>query len=153
LVGCGSSGPDTHPVTGKVTIDGVAAKGCTIDFHPLETGNQMASGVIADDGSYTLLTGVSGTPGAMVGKYKVVVKAVSEDTGTGEEGSEPAYMASGEDPTEAPASQESDVVPKEYTDVSTTPLEKEVTSGSNTIDIPITSGASADSAGASTDSE
>lgn len=154
LVGCGSSGPATQDVTGKVTIDGQAApKGCTINFHPLDTGNQMASGEVGDDGSYTLFTGVSGTPGAMVGKYKVVVLPPVEDAASGE--SEPGYMSAKDgEGGPPPINQESDVVPKAYTDVSTTPEQVEVTSGSKTINIQIKSGESWDSdPGAAKDAE
>ena len=142
IVGCGPTGPKTHPVTGKVTIDGQPAKNCTINFQPVDSANQVASGLIEDDGSYTLYTGTTGTPGAMAGKYKVVLVPTAEDTAMGEGAPEPAYMSAGADPTADPTTQESDVVPKEYTNATTTPKEVEVTSGTNTIDITIESGAS-----------
>ncbi|MBC8870242.1 MAG: hypothetical protein H8E44_12535 [Planctomycetes bacterium] len=144
IVGCGTSGPKTHPVTGKVTIDDQPAKNCTITFHPVDSANQVASGQVEDDGSYTLYTGTSGTPGAMAGKYKVVVVANEADMGTGED-AEPDYMSAGTDPTTDPTTQDSGLVPNEYTNATTTPKEVEVTAGSNTIDIPIKSGASGES--------
>jgi len=140
LVGCGPSGPETCPVSGKVTVDGQAVKNCTINFQPVDSANQVASGQIADDGTYTLFTGVSGTPGAMVGKYKVVLTPQMAAAGDGED---PAYMSSGEDPTKAPAPQNLSAVPQEYIYVTTTPKEVEVTSGSNTINIAIEYDASA----------
>jgi hypothetical protein len=111
-----------------------------ITFQPVDSTNQVASGQIADDGTYTLFTGVTGTPGAMAGKYKVVLTPQMAPVGEGED---PAYMKSGTDPTKDPALQKSDVVPQEYTNVATTPKEVEVTSGDNTINIEIQSGASA----------
>jgi hypothetical protein len=140
LVGCGPGGPKTNPVTGKVTVDGQAVKNCMITFQPVDSANQVASGQIADDGTYTLRTGVTGTPGAMAGKYKVVLTPQMAPV---VEGEDPAYMKSGTDPTKDPALQKSDVVPQEYTNVATTPKEVEVTSGDNTINIEIQSGASA----------
>lgn len=139
LVGCGPSGPETCPVSGKVTVDGQAVKNCTITFQPVDSANQVASGQIGDDGTYTLFTGVTGTPGAMTGTYKVVL---TPQMAAVREGEDPAYMSSGGDPTKAPAGQ-SDVVPQEYTNATTTPKEVEVTSGSNTINIEIQSGAPA----------
>lgn len=134
LVGCGSGGPKTNSVSGKVTVDGQAVKNCTITFQPVDSANQVASGQIGDDGTYTLFTGVTGTPGAMAGKYKVVLTPQMAPAGEGED---PAYMSSGKDPTQDPALQKSDVVPQEYTNVTTTPKEVEVTSGDNTINIEI----------------
>jgi len=151
-VGCGPSGLKTSPVTGKVTIDGQPAVNCRIDFQPIHEANQVASGQIAEDGSYTLLTGVSGTPGAMVGKYKVVLVPMGGDMAMGDE--EPDYMSGSADPTAGPESEEPGMVPKEYMSAETTPKEVEVTSGANTINIDIQSAASADSdSSASTESD
>ena len=137
VVGCGSSGPKTVTVTGKVTIDGQPAANCRIDFHPIDDANQAASGQIGEDGSYTLSTGVTGTPGAMPGKYKVVLVP---DTGA-----DMSYMETGEDPTTAAPETDLGAVPEEYTSASTTPKEVEVTAGANTINIEIQSDTSADS--------
>ena len=81
VVGCGQRGPDTHPVTGKVTIAGVPASGVQITFHAIDPAQQSASGTVASDGTYTLLTGVSGTAGAMVGTYKVTLSESDVDAG------------------------------------------------------------------------
>ena len=130
LVGCGPSGPDTVEVTGKVTIDGQPPTDCRIEFHPVDSANQVASGQIAEDGSYTLSTGVTGTPGAMVGTYKVVL---IQNTGA-----DMSYMETGDDPTlAAPSTGGDGAVPEEYTNAATTPKEVEVTPGANTINIEI----------------
>lgn len=90
----------------------------------------MASGQIGADGSYTLTTGVSGTAGAMVGKYKVVL---IQDTGA-----DMSYMETGDDPTTAaPPTGGDGTVPAEYANATTTPKEVEVTAGANTINIEI----------------
>ncbi|MBC8871426.1 MAG: hypothetical protein H8E44_18540 [Planctomycetes bacterium] len=134
IAGCGSSGPKTIPVSGKVTIGGKPAKGCRIDFHPIDKSNQVASGQVGNDGSYKLYTGITGTPGAMAGKYKVVLVP---DTG-----GDISYMESGSDADPELPIAKSDVIPKQYTDASTTPKEVEVTSGTKNIDIDIPSSAS-----------
>jgi hypothetical protein len=125
VVGCGPSGPKTHSVTGKVTIDGEPAANVRITFQPVDEANQAASGTVESDGSYTLYTGVSGTPGAMAGKYKVVL--------TPDMGADTSYMDSGG--TAPPDT--SGEVPEEYRDPTTTPKEVEVTAGQNSIDIEI----------------
>jgi hypothetical protein len=125
--GCGSSGPTTHPVVGKVTIGGQPATDLRVDFYPVEPANQMASGTVGPDGSYTLFTGGIGKQGAMAGKYKVVLASTAATTDT-------SYMDSG---SSGPPAPKEDAVPKEYTDAATTPKEVEVTAGSNTIDIQI----------------
>jgi len=145
LAGCGSSGPKTYPVTGKVTAGGKPVKNCAIHFQPVDSikqfgsDSQIASGQIADDGTYTLYTGTTGTRGAMAGKYKVVLQPTA--------GAGTAQIRKGE---REPAAVESNLVPKEYTDALTTPKEVEVTTGSNTINIEILSDAPADSGGGGT---
>lgn len=145
IAGCGSSGPKTYPVSGKVTIGGKPASNCRIDFHPVDTSNQVASGHVGNDGSYTLYTGTTGTPGAMAGKYKVVLVPDS--------GGDTSYMESNSDAGERPPIAKSDVIPKEYTDASTTPKEVEVTSGTRNLDIDIPSSASGAEAKTNSDSD
>jgi hypothetical protein len=125
LVGCGASGPTTYPVSGKVTIDGEPAKEVRVDFYPVDSTNQMASGQVSENGTYTLFTGQIGKEGAMAGKYKVVLAPLTTDT---------SYMDSGTDPTTQP---QEGAVPEEYTKESTTPKEVEVKPGPNSIDIEI----------------
>ncbi len=128
VVGCGSSGPKTVNVTGKVTVKGEPLTNCKIDFQPVDPACQAASGQIGADGTYTLYTGATGTPGAMVGKYKVVLRPdTSSDT---------SYMDSGTGPPATPDAGASKV-PAEYMDVTTTPKEVEVTAGDNTINIEL----------------
>jgi hypothetical protein len=138
LVGCGPGGPATHEVTGKVTIGGEPAKDLSITFSPVSPDGQVASGSVGADGTYTLYTGAQGTPGAVAGKYKVVLTE-AQAGGSGAATSEeemPDYMQSGEDPTKAEP-EESGGVPSEYTSAETTPKEVEVKAGPNTIDIEI----------------
>lgn len=125
LAGCGGpAGPETYPVTGKVTIDGKPADGLSITFNPVETGKDAAGGNVGADGTYTLYTGVEGKEGAQPGKYKVTLSDPSDTS----------YMQSGGgDPTKIQGGR----VPVEYKNSSTTPKEVEVTAGPNTINIEI----------------
>jgi hypothetical protein len=126
LSGCTEAGPETYPVTGKVTIGGEPASGLKIMFNPLEAGKEPAGGDIGADGSYTLYTGVEGKEGAPPGKYKITLSDPGDQS----------YMdpsAGGGDPTKA----EGGKVPKEYKTAAESPKEVEVTAGPNTINIEI----------------
>ena len=46
LVGCGTSGPATYPVTGKITIKGQPPKDIRLTFSPVDPKGEAASGVI-----------------------------------------------------------------------------------------------------------
>lgn len=68
LAGCGAT---TWPVTGTVVFpDGEPVRSGVVEFAPAE-GGPAARGPIAADGSFALATG--GRPGALAGKYRVVV--------------------------------------------------------------------------------
>ena len=125
LVGCPSSGPNTSPVTGKVTIKGQPATGVRITFAPVEQANQTATGAVAADGTYSLFSGNEGKPGAMAGKYKVVLMG-------GAAPAEAMYQSG-----KAPPPVQEGPVPKEWASPLTTPKEVEVKAGPNTIDIDI----------------
>ncbi|MBW3599543.1 MAG: hypothetical protein KY475_20005 [Planctomycetes bacterium] len=126
LSGCNEeSGPETHPVTGQVTIDGKPAEGLQITFNPVEAGKEPASGNVGPDGSYTLYTGVAGKPGAPPGKYKITLSDPADTSYMEAEG--------GGDPTKVTTGR----VPEEYKSVETSPKEVEVTAGTNTINIEI----------------
>ncbi len=136
LLGCGEAEFDTGKVTGKITIGGKAAAGILVTFSPVDSevpNVQVASGRTADDGTYSLLSGVQGIEGAVPGKYKVVVTDDSDAAGED-------YM-SGEGGQGDIASQEPDtgtgMVPAEYTSVETTPKEVEVVLGKNTFNLDL----------------
>jgi len=125
-VGCGDGGPATAPVTGKLTIGGQPAKDVTVNFNPVDPKGEVASGVVTN-GTYTLATGSSGKPGAIVGSYKITLTpnaAMSED----------AYSR----PVDGSAPAAPKVAfPAEFLDPAKTTLTKEVKAGPNTIDIEI----------------
>ena len=76
LLGCGKS---VHPVHGTVTFEGKPlASGGTITFLPLtEQTGKVASGMIAEDGTYRLTTNRPGD-GSTPGEYRVVIMQSTE---------------------------------------------------------------------------
>jgi hypothetical protein len=70
---CGS-GPKLHPVTGKVFAGDRPAEGANVVLHPVNASadSPRPSGIVADDGAFTLHTHPHG-PGAPPGEYVVVV--------------------------------------------------------------------------------
>jgi hypothetical protein len=129
LAGCNSdTGPATVSVKGTLTIDGQPANDVTITFVPTDSSLPTASGPVSN-GSFELFSGVQGKAGAVPGKYKVVLAQAASADET------PDYMASGGDPTLAPAQELP--FPEIYKDASTSDKEVEVTSGDNDIKIDI----------------
>lgn len=129
VVGCQPSA-GTVPVKGKVTVKGAPAPdGTLVTFSPVGTGGETASGRV-QSGQYELFSGNRGDVGAKPGKYKVSLTAGASM----QQGDYSKTTTSTN--TKAPTVGNGDI-PKEYTSAETTTLEKEVTSGSNTIDIEI----------------
>jgi hypothetical protein len=62
-----------HPVRGKVVVGDKPAAGAVVMFHPEggDLNDVPATGVAADDGTFTLATGDK--PGARAGKYVITV--------------------------------------------------------------------------------
>lgn len=130
LMGCepANQNPPTSPVTGKVTYQGEAVEGATIQLVPSDPAGKGANAISEADGTFALSTFEPGD-GAMAGKYKVTVrKLVSVEQGVqkdGEHVGEPAFV-------------NKDMLPKKYRSLGSTPLEFEVTAtGENTFDIDI----------------
>ena len=84
IAGCGASGVKTHPVAGKIAIQGAEVKplaGHTVEI-ALDTNPELrASGQIRDDGSFELETLHSGTilKGAVAGTYKARIVLSDDD--------------------------------------------------------------------------
>ena len=75
LSGCGK-GPKVVPVAGKVVHNGKGVCPGSVQFQPVEGGGgQLASGLLQEDGSFTLRTLHDQRPleGAVPGKYKVTL--------------------------------------------------------------------------------
>lgn len=126
-VGCSPSVP-VQPVSGTVTLAGKPVPEKTrVNFHPVDTTGQPASGLVDATGKYTLYTGSEGHEGALVGKYKVYVTPDSEATD---------YMEGGGTPSGVPGMSYGPF-PAEWCQPAKTPKEVEVVSGDNQINIEI----------------
>lgn len=128
--GCKPAGPDVHPVTGKLTIDGQPAQNVQIALYPAGGSGQMATGRVDAGGGFSLVTGNKGAKGAMVGKYKVVLTPIEESSME----ADAARYASGKGKPPTPPKAE---FPKEYLSAESSPKEVEVKPGPNTIDIAL----------------
>jgi hypothetical protein len=92
----------------------------------------MASGPV-QNGSFKLFTGTQGTPGAIPGKYKVVLVAAAGAAPTASMYQQAAAGASRSSPAPTAALP----FPDKYKDAATSDEEVEITSGSNTLKIEI----------------
>lgn len=111
LTGCGNSGPEIAPVTGRVTLDGKAFEGARVYFYPSQGGRQ-SQGATDEEGRYELYYTFD-EPGAVVGEHKVTISTL-DDSGLGTEKIPLKYNTEGD-------------------------LTKEVTSGDNEIDLELVS--------------
>ena len=122
--GCPGSSGNVGWVDGVVTLDGDPVAGATVRFYP-ETG-RGSSGKTDTNGYYELRYTRS-EMGAIIGKHKVTITTEAATTGSYEQ----------EEKKEARARVAS--IPKKYRDREKTELVKTVESGSNTIDLELTS--------------
>lgn len=118
LAGCGSS--TSAEVSGLVTVDGKALETGTVTF-TTQDGSVQAAGQIGTDGRYTVAGGEQGLP---PGEYVATVNAaVVVESESGEAEAAPKLL-----------------VPIKYSDASTSDLKFTLKAGSQTIDLPLTSG-------------
>lgn len=138
LSGCGGSktkGPQTVPVKGTLKVGGAPAADVQITLSPIDEGLQAASGNTGPNGEFALTTGQTGTPGAMVGKYKVVLRSLA--------GTDADYMNQTEDNSEEAADGGSATpsgggkIPKKYENQKTSDKEVEITGKTNDLVIEI----------------
>jgi len=76
LAGCGTNGPELHPVKGTVLVNKKAAAHATVVLHPVNPTTPDAPkprGKVNADGSFTLTTHTEGD-GAPAGDYRVTVE-------------------------------------------------------------------------------
>jgi len=116
LSGCGRR-TNLGTVEGTVTLDGKPLTSAVVSFHPVRGGRQ-SYGQTDASGHYKLRYSAK-EMGAVIGKYKVTLT-----TATGE-GANARFQV--------------DKVPPQYRLGASTKLEKEVSSGANTIDLSLTS--------------
>ena len=122
VVGCSHSSFDSQ-VSGRVTLDGKTIGPGVVVFAATESGKgNPARGTIQPNGGYTLTT--ANASGLNSGKYKVSVSVIDE-------------------PPPPPGVRNmtlgKQLVPEKFTDVNSSGLQFEVTPGSNTINIELTS--------------
>jgi hypothetical protein len=77
---CGGGGPKLHPVKGSVLYQDKPAAGATVVFQPVNSTPEspMPSGVVGEDGTFTLKTHPHGD-GAPSGEYVVLVTLFPPD--------------------------------------------------------------------------
>lgn len=117
-IGCGSSGPATGEVTGKVTIDGQPIEGASIEFIPAD--GRPSTGVTDASGAYELMF-TNDAKGALLGSHQV--RITTARAGDGGEGVGPTLEARDE------------LLPAKYHDESE--LTAEVVAGKNTFDFDL----------------
>lgn len=89
LIGCG--GPyKTASVSGRVTADGKPLPNVAVVFQPVATADNKepgpgSSGVTDSDGRYTLTIVGKSSRGAVVGKHKVRIMTMNDDTGSADD--------------------------------------------------------------------
>ena len=136
LSGCGK-GPERPLVTGLVTLDDKPLTEATIHFFPAPAGPEAttaAFGAVTDaEGRYKTI--------AAPGSYRIVVLKWARKDG---QPLDPSADDPGQlewQPSAEPNSPYLLVVPSEYGRAESTPLAREIVTGSETIDLPLQSGA------------
>jgi hypothetical protein len=129
-LGCGGSDGEEGlaPVTGQITYDGQPVPAGEIHFYPVD-GQRSSSGTIEADGKYALTSYQPGD-GALIGKHKVVIDAKE----AGAPLPDPDTLVAGSPPPKPPQR----ILPAQYYDQATTPLEADVKDEDNVIDFAIT---------------
>jgi hypothetical protein len=132
LAGCGGgSVSGTVPVTGKVTYKGQPVEGATVAFHSNSADGRVAVATTGAGGVYELIT--LDSKGALPGNYSVTVKKTELPPELTRDVSMEEAAAKANEPLPMPK----ELLPAKYAAPGTTPLEFEVKSGSNTIDLTL----------------
>ena len=131
MMGCGESGLEMAPVSGKVRWQGKPVTEGTITFYS-STG-QMASGPIAADGLYILTTKEKGD-GAVPGSHSVTISArkVTGGAPMPKTIEDEVRIDAGLKPVKVTW-----LVPEKYSQSRTSPLKREVQQGENVIDFDL----------------
>ena len=143
-LGCSDSGAGgqrvpTHPVTGKVTMNGGPLAGAMIAFAPTE-GQPTAIGRSNDAGEYSLTT-YDANDGAAKGAFNVTVMKVVAAAGAtpadAGHGTNYQGVAHGGKAAKGATSDAGNLVPPQYSNSEKTPLKFTVEEKANTYDIEI----------------
>ena len=119
--GCGRSGPEMAPVSGRVAYQGKPVPKGTIAFVPVAPNGRTATGALGPDGSYTLQT-EEPEDGAQLGEYRVTISAHDEVV---------------LDYTPAQPIKPKLLAPPQYENPETSGLKKTVVHGSNVFDFDL----------------
>lgn len=134
VAGCGPKGPATVPVKGTLTIGGQPASSVGISLVPADAKLPTASGNV-QNGAFEVFSGNQGTPGAVPGKYKVVLYATSNSN---LEAAKQMYNKPGSAGAKGSAAPVVAVpFPEKYKTAATSDKEVEITSGPNDLKIDI----------------
>ncbi|MCA9016663.1 MAG: hypothetical protein KDA77_15125 [Planctomycetaceae bacterium] len=123
ITGCTQGPTDTPPlarVKGKVTLDGKPLQGGSVQFTPDKnrgTTGRMALGNINEDGTFELMT-IRAGDGAQVGYHLVAIES---------------YESASFDPNQPVNQAPKSLIPKRYTDPTTSELTAEVKSGEENV--------------------
>jgi hypothetical protein len=120
LAGCSDGKLKCYPVTGQVQYNGEPLKGVDVAFHPVDPKNDTGyppHATTDDNGQFTLMTYLPGD-GAPAGEWKVAVAFAVQAVDDGADQSKKLVFQ----------------VPVEYLKKETTPLNANITSGSNTLE-------------------
>jgi hypothetical protein len=142
VAGCAGGSPgdgftgDRGQVDGTITLDGQPLqKGCQVLF-VAEKGGYTATGVVGDDGRYTLT--YSGGKGLPVGDYMVQVSApVATDSSGSDTGADPMKMAAQMSLKPGSQSEDTGPVPSKYRSTDTSGLRFKVEANQNTADFKL----------------
>ena len=125
--GCGSSKPETAPVAGRVTLEGIPVKTGTVIFYP--ASGHPAVGTIQSDGSYRLTTFVK-DDGALLGQHVVTIEATEIVGGDTPKSFDDEYKG-------LRAGELRIILPLEYSDRSSSGLQALVEAKENKIDFAL----------------
>ena len=78
LAGCGGSGAEVAPVSGRVTLDSAPLAGARIKFQPEASGGSPSYGTADSEGGY-VLGYKRGQPGALIGWHSVSIERGGHD--------------------------------------------------------------------------
>lgn len=148
LGGCGGSDkPDTVPVSGKVTLDGVPVEGASVMFRP-EGPGRPGTAMTDANGMYSLSSYGEPNDGAVPGEYTVAVIKIggpgaSAPAGAAPPQSDPNALSSIDgtaDTSTAKVPETEYFVPKQYTDPATSGLKLTIPEGGgDNINLELTS--------------
>ena len=125
MTGCGGDGVSYYEVRGTVRHNGVPLDKIQVDFYPASKGQPSVA--ITDEKGFFTLKGQKGVNGAVVGNHKVVLRDTNLLGTTIGRQNEDVDFSKGKPKR----------ISEKLGDLSTTPLNKEVKPGKNTIDIDL----------------